>query len=134
MSETYVRYRPTCGLIVVPGALSTSSSYSALAAELANDYTVHIIERRGRGRSGPMGEGYSMASECQDVEALRALTETSFMFGHSYGGLITLEKTPSPPSTARKSPTGPSEPAWMHSPSSPGGLGRTAVTTRQSGC
>ena len=79
------------GLIVVPGALSTSSSYSALAAELANDYTVHIIERRGRGRSGPMGEGYSMASECQDVEALRALTETSFMFGHSYGGLITLE-------------------------------------------
>lgn len=79
------------GLIVVPGALSVSANYFALAAELATRYTVHTIERRGRGRSGPMHEGYSIATECQDFESLRALTGASFVFGHSYGGLVALE-------------------------------------------
>ena len=52
---------------------------------------MHTIERRGRGESGPQGEGYSIERECEDVAALRAITGATHIFGHSFGGLIALE-------------------------------------------
>jgi pimeloyl-ACP methyl ester carboxylesterase len=57
------------------------------AFALADRFTVHTIERRGRGESGPQGEGYSIERECEDVAALRAITGAT----HSFGGLIALE-------------------------------------------
>jgi pimeloyl-ACP methyl ester carboxylesterase len=37
----------------VPGALAVATDFDALARELADRFTVHTIERRGRGESGP---------------------------------------------------------------------------------
>jgi pimeloyl-ACP methyl ester carboxylesterase len=82
-----------CGppVIVIPGTLSTAADYSIFAAALARDFTVHTIERRGRGGSSPQGKDYGILTECSDVLALQRLTGASRIFGHSYGGLIALE-------------------------------------------
>jgi pimeloyl-ACP methyl ester carboxylesterase len=78
-------------VIVVPGVLSMATDYATFAHNLAGHFAVHTIERRGRGKSGPQGEDYSIIKECDDVRALQALTGATLLVGHSYGGLVALE-------------------------------------------
>jgi len=78
-------------VLVVPGVLSMAADYAAFARALAERFTVHTIERRGRGESGPQGDDYSIVKECEDVLAVRAATAASLLVGHSYGGLVALE-------------------------------------------
>ncbi|HEX6554550.1 MAG TPA: alpha/beta hydrolase [Ktedonobacteraceae bacterium] len=78
-------------VLVIPGVLSMAVDYAAFARALAEHFTVHTIERRGRGASGPQGDDYSIVKECEDVLALRAETGASLLVGHSYGGLVALE-------------------------------------------
>jgi pimeloyl-ACP methyl ester carboxylesterase len=78
-------------LIVIPGALSMAVDYSDIANALASAFTVHTIERRGRGLSGPQGPNYGIARECEDVIAVQVATGAEYLFGHSYGGLVALE-------------------------------------------
>lgn len=78
-------------LLVVPGALSDAADYTALAEALAPRFTVHAVDRRGRGGSGPQGEDYGIADECADLAAVRAATGARYVFGHSYGGPVALE-------------------------------------------
>jgi pimeloyl-ACP methyl ester carboxylesterase len=78
-------------VIVIPGTLSTAASYTAFARALAARFTVYIIERRGRGESGPQGADYSIRKECEDVFALQQKTGASFLVGHSFGGFVALE-------------------------------------------
>jgi pimeloyl-ACP methyl ester carboxylesterase len=91
---TTIAYR-TAGkgpaVLVAPGALAVATDFDALARELAHHLTVHTIERRGRGESGPQGDDYSIERECEDLAALQAATGATFLFGHSFGGLIALE-------------------------------------------
>lgn len=79
------------GVIVLPGVLSMASDYAAFASALADNFAVHTLERRGRGRSGPQGDRYGIQKEIDDVLALHRETSASFLVGHSYGGLIALE-------------------------------------------
>jgi pimeloyl-ACP methyl ester carboxylesterase len=79
------------GVIVLPGVLSMASDYAAFASALATNFTVHTLERRGRGMSGPQGDGYGIQKEIEDVLALQRDTGANFLVGHSYGGLIALE-------------------------------------------
>jgi pimeloyl-ACP methyl ester carboxylesterase len=51
----------------------------------------HLMDRRGRGSSGPQGSDYSIEQECEDLKAVVAATNATAVFGHSYGGLIALE-------------------------------------------
>jgi pimeloyl-ACP methyl ester carboxylesterase len=78
-------------VLVVPGALAVAADFDPFARELAHHFTVNTIERRGRGESGPQGDGYSIERECEDLAALQAATGATFLFGHSFGGLISLE-------------------------------------------
>ena len=77
--------------VVIPGVLSMATDYAAFASALAENFTVHTIERRGRGESGAQGDDYSIVEECEDVRALQAVTGASLLVGHSYGGLVALE-------------------------------------------
>jgi pimeloyl-ACP methyl ester carboxylesterase len=79
------------GLIVVGGVLSTSGDYMDLGRELAGSFTVHLMERRGRGASGPQGPGYDVEKECEDLLAVQNETGAERVFGHSYGGLVALQ-------------------------------------------
>ena len=78
-------------VLVIPGVLSMAADYAAFARALSEHFTVHTIERRGRGESGPQGDDYSIVKECEDVLALQAKTGASLLVGHSYGGLVALE-------------------------------------------
>jgi pimeloyl-ACP methyl ester carboxylesterase len=79
------------GVIILPGVLSMAADYSAFASALAENFMVHTLERRGRGRSGPQSVDYTIQKEVEDVLALQQETGAAFLVGHSYGGLIALE-------------------------------------------
>ncbi|GAA3470605.1 alpha/beta fold hydrolase [Nonomuraea roseola] len=79
------------GLIVLGGALRTSQDYLPLASALARSFTVHVVDRRGRGASGPQGPQYTLGKEVEDLLAVQAETGARLAFGHSYGGLVILE-------------------------------------------
>ena len=69
-------------VIVVPGALAMASDLAAFATLLAERHAVHVVQRRGRGGSGPQGDRYGIARECEDVEAVRARTSARLIFGN----------------------------------------------------
>jgi pimeloyl-ACP methyl ester carboxylesterase len=77
-------------VIVVPGALAMAWDLAAFAALLAGRHTVQVVQRRGRGGSGPQGDRYGIARECEDIEAVRAQTGARLIFGNSFGGLVAL--------------------------------------------
>lgn len=79
------------GLIVVGGALRDAEDYLPLAEALAKSCTVHVVDRRGRGASGPQGPRYSLQDEVEDLLAIHTETGARWAFGHSYGGLVVLE-------------------------------------------
>jgi pimeloyl-ACP methyl ester carboxylesterase len=78
------------GLVVIPGTTRRAHHYDKMAAALADRYTVHMIDRRGRGASPPLDRDYGLETEVAD--ALEVIDETGSeqVFGHSYGGLVGL--------------------------------------------
>jgi pimeloyl-ACP methyl ester carboxylesterase len=78
------------GLVVIPGGTRRAHHYDKMAAALADQFTVHMIDRRGRGASPPIDDDYSLETEVSD--AIEVLDETGSrqIFGHSYGGLVGL--------------------------------------------
>jgi pimeloyl-ACP methyl ester carboxylesterase len=78
-------------VIVIPGALAVARDLDGFAQLLGARFSVHTIERRGRGESGDRPDAYSIDRECEDVAALQAATGATLVFGHSFGGLVALE-------------------------------------------
>ncbi len=78
-------------VLIIHGALSDSDDFTMLAQELSDSFTVHILDRRGRGMSGPQGMEYSIKKECEDVEVVQEATKARYLIGHSFGGLVSLE-------------------------------------------
>ncbi|MFC4116361.1 alpha/beta fold hydrolase [Nonomuraea zeae] len=89
------------GLVLVSGGYLAAEHYMELAQALSGTFTVYVLDRRGRGRSGPPGEKYCMARECEDLGALLAETGTRLVFGHSSGGLIALQAALTTPGISR---------------------------------
>lgn len=94
MDGTEIGYR-TLGtgpdVLLLGGSLRTGEDYLGLATALADEFRVHVIDRRGRGRSGPHGPDYSLAREVEDLLAVQHATGARLAFGHSFGGLVLLE-------------------------------------------
>ncbi|SHN44026.1 alpha/beta fold hydrolase [Chitinophaga sp. CF418] len=76
------------GLIIVHGALSDMEEYTQLAIALSGKFTIHLMQRRDR---QGQREVYSIENECQDLLAIQQVTGATFLFGHSFGGLVALE-------------------------------------------
>ena len=93
----YARSGDGPGLVLLHGALQTSRSFSRLAAELGDNFTIYVPDRRGRGLSGPPGDGYSMQAEVDDLAALLEATGAHNVFGLSSGALIALQAATSLP-------------------------------------
>ncbi len=77
-------------VLLVHGALQSSASFDQLATMLSDAFTVCVPDRRGRGASGPFGEGHGLATECADVDALVRATGATSIFGLSSGAIIAL--------------------------------------------
>ncbi|MFJ4286378.1 alpha/beta fold hydrolase [Paenarthrobacter nicotinovorans] len=77
-------------LIIAAGAFCDRQSKKGLAALLADRFTVHEYDRRGRGDSGPLGEN-SVQREIEDLAAVVArIDEEPFIFGDSSGGALAI--------------------------------------------
>ncbi len=88
---TYTMLGTGPGLVVVPGSLGSAPDYMRLARALASEFTVYVVNRRGHEDSGPIGADHNMAVECQDLTAVLKHTKARLLFGHSIGGLISLQ-------------------------------------------
>lgn len=91
---TSLSYRSTGrgpGLILLPGAFSTAADFDGLARALSDAFSVHTLDRRGHGNSGPQGRDYCLDRECEDIAAVQAATGSTVVAGHSFGALLALE-------------------------------------------
>jgi pimeloyl-ACP methyl ester carboxylesterase len=79
------------GLVVVHGTMRSADDYTRLAGYLADHFTVYLVDRRGRGASGPQAPDYSFLRESEDLAAVLRQTGARLLFGHSFGGAVCLE-------------------------------------------
>jgi pimeloyl-ACP methyl ester carboxylesterase len=77
-------------VVLLHGAMESAHSHMGMARALADCFTVHLPDRRGRGASGAYPDGYSMSTEAEDLAAVLEQTGSSRVFGASEGGLIVL--------------------------------------------
>lgn len=78
------------GVIIVHGGMQGAQNFMKLAAALADQFTLYIPDRRGRGLSGEPGLNYGIEKECEDIEALLDKTGAHYIFGLSSGAIISL--------------------------------------------
>jgi pimeloyl-ACP methyl ester carboxylesterase len=78
-------------LVLVHGTTADHTRWARVAPLLEAEFTVHAMDRRGRGGSGD-ADGYAIEREAEDVAAvvLAAGTPVSLL-GHSYGAICCLE-------------------------------------------
>jgi len=77
-------------LVLVHGGSATHESFDSLLPHLAEEFTVVRPDRRGRGGSGD-GEDYSIQREIEDLAAvLDEIDGDATVFGHSFGGFVSL--------------------------------------------
>ena len=81
-------------LVLVHGASADHTTFRVVGPRLARWFTVHAVDRRGRGASGDI-RPYSIEREFEDVAAVAETLadETGApvpVFGHSYGGRCAL--------------------------------------------
>ncbi len=79
------------GLVLVHGGMQASQNLMRLATALADEFAVYVLDRRGRGLSGPFGDDYGLQRECEDLQAVLLQTNTHFVFGLSSGAIICLQ-------------------------------------------
>lgn len=78
-------------LVLVHGTTSDHTRWSTILPGLEERFTVHAMDRRGRGGSGD-GPTYSIHREFEDVAAVVDLVgQPVFLLGHSYGAVCALE-------------------------------------------
>ena len=89
-SIAYRRLGRGPGVVLVHGAMQAAQSFMRLASALADTFTVHVPDRRGRGASGAFGADYGVARESEDLHALLVATGARDVFGLSSGALIVM--------------------------------------------
>lgn len=86
----YARIGAGVPVVLVHGATGNAATLLPVARELARDFTVLSMDRRGRGASGDNRE-HSFQREVEDVlTVIETAGEPVHLFGHSYGGGLAL--------------------------------------------
>jgi pimeloyl-ACP methyl ester carboxylesterase len=76
---------------MIHGTTVDRTRWGGVVGKLAEHFTLHLVDRRGRGDSGD-GPSYHIEREFEDVVAVvESLVEPAFVFGHSYGAICSLE-------------------------------------------
>ncbi len=78
-------------LVLVHGSLDGMGAFSLVELRLAEDYSVWVYDRRGRGGSGDSAE-YALDREVDDLRAVITATGgVPHVVAHSYGAVIALQ-------------------------------------------
>jgi pimeloyl-ACP methyl ester carboxylesterase len=89
------------GVVLLYGSMETAESHMGLAEALADAFTVHLPDRRGRGLTGPYGDDYGIQREVEDLDAVLTGTRAQNVFGVSASGLVVLEAARTLPAIRR---------------------------------
>ena len=79
------------GVVLLHGAGQSSQNFLTLARAMADQFTLYVPDRRGRGMSGSYSKHHGLDNEVDDVEALLRETGAHYVFGLSSGAVIALE-------------------------------------------
>jgi pimeloyl-ACP methyl ester carboxylesterase len=78
-------------IVLVHGTACDSRVFARVSRRLAPSFTVHAVDRRGRGASTD-GNAWSLAREAEDVAAIASeLGDDVPVVGHSLGGIVAIE-------------------------------------------
>ena len=78
-------------LVLVHGTAMHHTAWQWVQPLLSEQFTLYMIDRRGRGQSGDADE-YALKRELEDILALiDAIGAPVFLLGHSFGALLALE-------------------------------------------
>jgi pimeloyl-ACP methyl ester carboxylesterase len=79
-------------MLLVHGTSATHIRWVPVRGVLAQHYTVHEMDRRGRGLSTDEADAYSLRREAQDVAAVaEAIGGDVYVVAHSFGAVCTIE-------------------------------------------
>jgi len=78
-------------VVLLHGSMESSRSHLQIAGVLAEEFTVYLPDRRGRGMSGPYPADYGIRTEVEDLQAVMAASGADMVFGVSASGLVALE-------------------------------------------
>lgn len=81
-------------LVVMHGGGRAAKHYRELASALADRFTVALVDRRGRGLTGPLRPGDGLQAELEDLSAVMEATGAKDVFGHSGGAATALQLAP----------------------------------------
>jgi pimeloyl-ACP methyl ester carboxylesterase len=85
-------------VVVLHGSMESARSHTLLAEALADEFTVYLPDRRGRGLSGPHRPDHTVRTEVEDLEAVLTAAGAERAFGVSAGGAVVLEAARTLPS------------------------------------
>lgn len=80
------------GVVVVQASMVTAADYTRFAQKLSASLgrPVHTFNRRGRGGSSPQPEDYTLDVDIRDLDTVMRHTDSTDVFGHSFGGAVAL--------------------------------------------
>ena len=78
-------------VVVLHGSMESARSHTLFAEALADEFTVYLPDRRGRGLSGPHRPDHNVRTEIEDLEAVLDAAGAQRAFGVSAGGAVVLE-------------------------------------------
>ncbi|MGW6195352.1 alpha/beta fold hydrolase [Kribbella sp. NPDC055110] len=78
-------------VVVLHGSMESARSHTLFAEALADEFTVYLPDRRGRGLSGPHKPDHSVRTEIEDLDAVLTAAGAERAFGISAGGAVVLE-------------------------------------------
>ncbi|MBV4359217.1 alpha/beta fold hydrolase [Pinibacter aurantiacus] len=78
------------GLILVHGGMMAAQNLMQLGALLADQFTVYIPDRQGRGQS-QRHNNFGLVAEGEDIQALVNKTKAENVYGLSAGAVVTLQ-------------------------------------------
>lgn len=84
-------------VVLVHGGMQAAQNLMKLAAALSEEFEVVVPDRRGRGSSGPYGDGDGVDQEAEDLQAIVAETGAEWIFGLSSGALLALRAAATTP-------------------------------------
>jgi len=87
----YLRAGHGPAVVVLHGSNESARSHTQLARALADEFTVYLPDRRGRGLSGPHRPDHCMRTEVEDLQAVVAHCGAQKVFGVSVSALIALQ-------------------------------------------
>jgi pimeloyl-ACP methyl ester carboxylesterase len=88
-------------IVLVHGGMQAAQSLMPLANRLAGEFELFVVDRRGRGMSGPLHDGDGISQEIQDLQSVVELSGATRVFGLSAGALISLRTAAETPAITK---------------------------------